>query len=619
MDCFALLDDCEASAASPTSRLYTGLVRALRCDDPGQLDAVWALADAELRAGRHAVVLADYEWGARLQRAGHEALCEGDGGALQVLLFDRMQRFSAEQADAWLASAEAEEAGQTSRAPLPAGVFGLRASVGREAFDRAIDRIHEAIREGESYQVNYTCGLDFGVVGSPLSLFRRARARQPVAFGALLRMPPGGQAEYVLSLSPELFLRHRQGRLSARPMKGTAPRGEAGEDDEAIARWLGEDEKNRAENLMIVDLLRNDIGRVAVTGSVTVPALFTVERYPTVFQMTSTIEATLPATAGFPEVMRALFPCGSITGAPKHRTMQLIAELEQCPRGLYTGSIGWIDAPAANAACGDFCLSVAIRTITLAPADDGRRVGHMGVGAGITIDSDADDEYRECLLKGRFLSALDPGFSLFETMHVSRAGGVRHLDRHLARLAASAAELGFEFDRGHVADALRGCLGELQGEGPWRLRAALGHDGSLELKHALLDDSPVEAGLLLAEVAIDGCDPLLAHKTTLRQRYDAAIAEATRRGAFDVLFFNRDGLLTEGARSNVFLLLDGRWRTPALANGLLPGVMRSVLLEDSAMAAEEAALTRADLARAERIVVCNALRGALPARVVGSL
>ena len=444
MDCFALLDDRNASAAQPTSRLYTGFVREYRCTDPATLDETWAAAENDLRKGLHAVVLADYEWGAKLLRAGHAALPPGDTSSLRLLMFERLAKLSKQQTDAWLQvldrapgrpkpggapSGGRSEAtwGSHDGAPGAAGVTGLRASVDRTAFHRAIHQIHEAIRAGETYQVNYTYRLDGLAYGSPVALYRRLRARQPVPYGAFIALPPEPQASgsavrHVLSCSPELFLRHDGGVLTARPMKGTAPRARTTEGDSEMARWLAEDVKNRAENLMIVDLLRNDLGRIARVGSVRVPDLFTIETHPTLFQMTSTVQARLASELSFADLLRATFPCGSITGAPKHHTMELIAELESTPRGLYTGAIGWVDAPPDDARCGDFCLSVAIRTLTLGESHNGLTPARLGIGAGIVIDSEADAEYEECLLKARFLTGLDTGLPRFEptTMPVAQ-------------------------------------------------------------------------------------------------------------------------------------------------------------------------------------------------------
>ena len=410
-DCYALLDDA-SDGDSSRSRLYTGFLQELRCEDPAQLAATWAQAEAAMRDGAHAVLLADYEWGVRLQ--GLPVPAEAPQ-ALRIVLFSACARLSRSEVDAWLAMMDAL-APAAAVAGLPAGsasgIHDVRRSVTPAQFDHAIARIQSALRAGDTYQINYTYRLDFEASGTPLALYRRLRTRQPVPYGALIALPHDPDTPYILSLSPELFLRHTQGRLTARPMKGTARRTGQPDEDARTARALASDPKNRAENLMIVDLLRNDLGRIATTGSVKVPALFSVEPYAGVFQMTSTVEAELPARTTLPELLRALFPCGSITGAPKHHTMELIADLETTPRGLYTGMVGWVDAPSPGSAqvCGDFCLSVAIRTVTLGHAGQGAhglRPGRMGVGAGIVLDSVAADEYEECALKARFLTALE--------------------------------------------------------------------------------------------------------------------------------------------------------------------------------------------------------------------
>lgn len=610
MDCIALLDDRAATRARPSSRLYEGFEREHRCVDPAQLGAVWAQVDADLRAGLHAVMLADYEWGTKLLKAGVRP--GGESAALRLLMFRTLTRLSRDEVDAWLA--ERDESGTDDAV----GVMDLRPSVDRTEFTRAIAAIHEAIRNGETYQVNYTYRIDGAAFGSPIALYRRLRARQPVEYGAFIALPGGAPLTHVLSLSPELFLRHHAGRLTARPMKGTAARVAAPESDSESARLLAIDIKNRAENLMIVDLLRNDLGRLAQIGSVRVPALFAIEPYATVFQMTSTVKAQIRPEVGMPELMRAVFPCGSITGAPKHHTMDLIAGLESTPRGLYCGAIGWLDAPRGDARIGDFCLSVAIRTLTLGAEADGLRPLRIGVGAGIVSDSRADDEFDECRLKARFLTGLDPGFELFETMLWTPGQGVSNLERHLARLGRSAQVLGFELDREALLASLQTYLKTHARGAPAvaRLRLALAHDGRVGLSHAPL--APLPAGpvrLLIGDDLLPEARPLAAHKTTQRRAYDAGVRAAEGAGAFDTLFFDTAGRLVEGGRSNVFIRLDGCWLTPPLSDGALPGVMRGVLLADPAWGAQERSLTRADLARAEAMVVCNALRGALSAEL----
>ncbi|MFM0613462.1 aminodeoxychorismate synthase component I [Paraburkholderia nemoris] len=617
---FALLDDCDATAARRSSRLYTGFVRERVCADAAQLENVCETVAADTRRGLHAVVLADYEFGRHLLDGGlsHQALKETQRGdaTLRFLLFERCEKLSRDEVDAWLMARD----GGAAEASV-AGTANVRASVDPTQFNEAIDAIHAALRAGDSYQVNYTYRLGFDVFGSPTALYRRLRVRQPVPYGALIALPGD---EWVLSCSPELFIEKEGALLRARPMKGTAPRSDDPDADRGAADFLANDPKNRAENVMIVDLLRNDLSRVAQTGSVSVPALFSVEPYASVWQMTSTVHATLRAGTSFAEIMRALFPCGSITGAPKHRTMQLIEELESTPRGLYTGAIGWLDVTTSENACGNFCLSVAIRTLTLTPtARSGELQGKMGVGAGIVLDSVAADEYAECQLKASFLTGSEPGFELFETMYATREEGVRHLSRHLARLSASAATLGFKLDdeneiRARIAEK----CAALPTQTPHRMRLALSKNGVAQITAAVLTplaDSTV--GVLLGSdhnfPAMDADDPLLRHKTTRRAEYDRGWREAEAKGAFDTLFFNERGELTEGGRSNVFVKLAGRWWTPPLESGVLPGIMRGVLLEDPGLRAVERVLTRVDVQNAEALLVCNALRGAVKARVLG--
>lgn len=616
---FALLDDCDSTASARSSRLYSGFVRERVCTDPARLDEVDAALAQDLRDGLHAVVVGDYEFGRNLQRAQ-----PGDA-PLRFLLYARCERLSRDEVDAWLARQDG------GGAPSIAGVAHVSKSVARDAFDAAIDAVHDALRAGDSYQVNYTYRLDFDVFGTPLALYRRLRARQPVRYGALIALPDGA---WVVSCSPELFVEKHGDVLRARPMKGTAPRSADPRQDAASAAFLANDPKNRAENVMIVDLLRNDVSRIARTGTVKVPALFSVEPYASVWQMTSTVEAGWRDGTTFAAMLRALFPCGSITGAPKHKTMQLIDAIESTPRGLYTGAIGWLDAPSDEraAGCGDFCLSVAIRTLTLdaaqaeaeagAPAPStasaGRRRGTMGVGAGIVLDSVAADEYAECELKARFLTDADPGFQLFETTCATRADGIRYLDRHLARLQRSADAFGFRFDADALRRAIDARCAALDGDGAYRMKLALAKDGAVEIVAAPLKPLPAgPVGVLLAPAhgfaPTRADDALLLHKTTRRADYDRAWQAAEALGCFDMLFVNERGELTEGGRSNLFVKLDGQWVTPPLACGVLPGVMRGVLLDDPAFGAIERVVTRDDLARAQALLLTNALRGALDA------
>lgn len=597
---FALLDDAGA-AGEARSRLYSRHAGTLHCLDTAGWPQLLRELQEALGRGLYAVPLLTYELGAHLQGVAAQPV---QGALAQVLLFEQCEHLDAAQVEAWIAT----------RAPADelAGVAGITPNVDEATFTEAIRRIRDYIAAGDTYQVNYTYRLRFDTYGSLVKLYARLRARQRVPYGALVALPDGGA---VLSFSPELFVRHEAGKLLARPMKGTAPA--SGDDavDEERSRALSSDTKNRAENLMIVDLLRNDLGRVAVTGSVEVPALFEVRRYGTVLQMTSTVQARLREDASLEEVFAALYPCGSITGAPKRRSMEIIHELEPSARGIYTGAIGWFDPPAAGSAntFGDFCLSVPIRTLALGAPEGGTRKGELGVGAGIVYDSDAASEYAECQLKARFLTGLPNEFEIFETLRASWDDGCRHVEQHLDRLAASCRYFGYPFDYGAARAALNeACLALPHGQ-LHRLRLAVAPGGALTVQAAPITPLGEPVALLLAQESTHSGDVFLRHKTSVRSRYDAAWRAAEAQGAFDALFFNERGELTEGGRSNVFLRFGSEWITPPLSSGLLPGVMRGVLLRAPAWRASEQLITREMLAEADDIVVCNALRGPLRA------
>ncbi len=601
-ECFALLDDSTAPAAARRSRLYTRYAGRLNCETPQQMEAMLIRMQEALKQGQHAVALFPYELGAGMQDIAERSASTPAG---QILLFEQCTMLNTDQVEAWLAD--------QVHASRPAGIMQVRAGIDEAAFMQAMDRIHDYIKAGDTYQVNFTYRLHFSAYGPVAALYRKLRRRQPVPYGALISLPDGGA---ILSLSPELFLQHEAGRLTAQPMKGTAAASGDAQQDAALAKMLANDEKNRAENVMIVDLLRNDLGRIAALGSVQVPRLFEVTRFGGVLQMTSTITAQLRDEITLPELVRAIYPCGSITGAPKRRTMQIIRELEAEARGIYTGAIGWFDAPSDSRAIGDFCLSVPIRTLELQAADEsGVRQGEMGVGAGIVHDSVAEQEYEECRLKSRFLTELPHDFELFETMHATREDGIRHLELHLRRLRASAQFFGFAWDEAGINDALQQACKALSSGLPHRLKLSLSQSSQPTVQSALLAPLPGPVRLLRADLPMDEHDIFLRHKTTVRQVYDAAWRAAEQQGAFDALFCNRQGELTEGGRSTVFVRIYGQWITPPLAAGVLPGVMRSVLLDDPAWNAKEATLRWDDLRRAERIVVCNALRGAVDAEI----
>ncbi len=538
--------------------------------------------DHVAQAGEFAAGYLAYEAGYALETIAPLKL--HDGPLAWFGVYDAPKRLSEEEVEALL-----EEAGAYR---LTEPVFATP----RPEYRERIERIRHHIREGDVYQINFTAPFRFGVEGDPVGLYRALRRKQQVGYGALIRAgdTEEGGGRWVLSRSPELFFQREGERVTARPMKGTVRRGPTTDEDLGQAAWLTADEKNRAENLMIVDLLRNDLSVVAEPGSVVVPSLFEAERYDTLWQMTSTVEAQLRPDVGVAEVVRALFPCGSVTGAPKIRAMQLIHELEDEPRGVYCGAIGFVAPDRA-------VFNVPIRTITLRDEK-----GTMGVGSGIVWDSDPEAEYDECLLKARFLTEPPaPDFALLETIRWE--GGYEHLDRHFDRLRRAAAYFGYPFDEITLREALAKAEADLNE--PHRIRLTLDRHRrvaveTISLAQALL---VLRRAVVYPEPANSG-DPFLRHKTTHRAFYDDALAWAGAQGFDEAILVNERGELTEGTRTNLFVQQGDRLWTPPLASGGLDGVYRAHLLATDPTAGERV-LQVADLASADAVYLVNALRG----------
>lgn len=486
--------------------------------------------------------------------------------------------------------------------PAATGDFAIapwRPLVSRRRYDAALGTIRDNIRQGEVYQVNYTMPLASRLRGDPSAWFEGLARHQAAGFCCRLDL---GRHK-VLSFSPELFFRRTGELVVVRPMKGTMARGRTLAEDARQAAALAACPKNRAENRMITDLLRNDLGRVARPGSVAVPACFEVSRLATAWQMTSTVTARVPGDVGLPGLLGALFPCGSITGAPKRSAMRLIRQLEAGPRGFYTGTFGHV-APD-----GDCLFSVAIRTV-VCDADTG--ACRFGVGGGVTYDSDARDEYEECRIKAAFLYTPPEPFELLETLRLAD-GRFAFLPEHLARLARSAAYFGFRHDAATVSAALEAVAVACPGQRR-RVRLLLCRDGAVRTEQFPLGNrQPGPARLGWADTPVEASDAALFHKTTRRARYDRALA--ARPECDDVLLINTAGQVTESCRANLVAAIDGRLLTPALGCGLLPGTLRERLLAKGVVA--EAELTPADLARATRLWLVNSVRLWTPAVLVG--
>ncbi len=582
------------------SLLFQNAIEIVSCSDPDAVPHAFATLEAALAQGHHIAGWCAYELGYVFEPKLRGLLPPSPRPLLWFGIFPALERLTAR--------AVSERLDPIRHNALdPCVVRDLRPSLDASAYAAAIGRIHDYLNAGDIYQANFTFPLTFTMDGTTEALFRRLRRSQPVAYGAWIHDATGD----IISLSPELFIEKRGTTLTARPMKGTAPRGRDQASDDDAARTLMTDPKQRAENVMIVDLLRNDLSRIAAPASVETPHLFTVERYRSLLQMTSTVTAEVAPDLPLVDFFQSLYPCGSVTGAPKIRAMEIIRALEQQPRGVYTGTIGYVTPDR------DFCFSVPIRTMTLTQDRPRRWHGQLGIGSGIVVDSVAADEYAECLLKARFLTHPVPEFDLIETLLWSKDNGYQRRDAHLTRLAASAAFFGFRLDRTGLEHKLDDFARDLP-HTPQRIRILCDMAGNTTITAAALpavvagSDLPIAR---LSSIVVEPSNPLLYHKTSARGFYQAALKQAQAKGpCFDAILTNIHGEVTEGSFTSVFVERDGLLLTPPLSTGVLPGVLRAELLASGR--AQEARLTPADLYAADRVYLGNSLRGLIAVRVV---
>ncbi len=575
---FVLLDDARPGG---TARLYRNPRAVVQADTPEDVaPLLQALEDARAE-GQAVAGFLSYEAGRVI-----EGMAAAAAGALPLGWFGMFDAHEQLEADA-LATLLPDPAGAWIGTPEP--------ELDYAGYAEAFDRVRRWIEAGDIYQANLTFRATAPVLGDPRALYAAIRPRAAAGHGALVWTG----ADWLLSFSPELFFRIEGTTVSARPMKGTARRDPDPIRDAAAAAALAEDPKQRAENLMILDLLRNDIARVAVAGSVEVPERFVVERYPTVHQMVSSVRGLLAPGSSPAQALATLFPCGSVTGAPKRRAMEVIEAVERSPRGIYTGAIGRIDAD------GDAAFNVAIRTLHLKPDAE---AATLGLGSGVVADSTPAAEWRECHDKARFLADGQRRFDLIETMAFDPHRGIPLLERHLERLKASARRLGFAFDRHAARNELQAATFRL--EQPSRVRLLLSPSGAIAVEAGPLPPAPSEpVSIALVPLPVSPADFRLRHKTSDRRFYDAA-RQGT--GCFDVAFVAPDGQVTEGSFTSIFVERDGLLHTPPLSAGLLPGVLRAELL--GAGSAVEAVVRPADLAQG--FYVGNAVRGLIRARLV---
>lgn len=520
------------------------------------------------------------------------------GFALEPTLGDLACMLPDEEPLLWMGcygEPEVREEHLTWRRTLPgAAPVELRYSLEWERYREKVDFLRSLIAAGDTYQANLTMDVEWDTDEHPAELYERLLRAQPVAYSALLHPNPGW---HVLSLSPELFFDREGDHILMRPMKGTALPGVDLAETRARAAWLQADEKNRAENVMIVDLVRSDLGRICQTGSVKVQKLFNVETYPTVLQMTSTIEGRLREHLSYEDLFRALFPSGSIVGAPKIHTMRLLHALESRHRRVYTGAIGHI-SPRKRAE-----FNVAIRTVSLRKGK-----ARLGVGSGITFDSEPSLEFAECVGKTVFLThEPEQAFQLIETLLLQH-GALTLIEEHLERMAQSADYFHIVFDEGRIRTALKDAAQSWHGKERARVRLLLDRDGAITCTVSKLQSGEgVFAPLLLWPEQTFAGDRFLRHKTTRRPLYDAAFRHAQAHGFADCLFRNSREEITEGAIYNVIASIAGEWVTPPLESGVLPGVYRRHLLEQEMVS--QRVLKLSDLLAAEEILICNSVRG----------
>lgn len=581
---FVLLDN--STSLEAVSQLFEHPAEIIRADGPEEVDAALAALTSGLERGLHAAGFFSYELGYLLEPRLASLLPERRKMPLLWFgLYTSPRELMGSEVQEWL---NQEAIGNPT-------LGELAHSWDSASYLKRFEQVQNNIKSGDIYQLNLTFKAKFNLQGSPLALYRDLRLKQRVAYAGIVDT---GDVT-ILSASPELFIKQDGRVIETRPMKGTAPRAGTLDADSEVRAALSKDVKNRAENLMIVDLMRNDLGRISDPGSVSVTDLFTVETFKTLHQMTSGVRAELKPGIGLVDVLKAIFPPGSITGAPKIRAMELIRELETEPRGVYCGAIGRFSPD------GTALLNVAIRTTVI----DRKGAGEMGIGSGIVADSDGVKEYAECLLKMKFLTDPVRRFELIETMLHEPEKGIWLRGYHLARLAASAAYFGFVFDASKVHNAIEAAISGNTNE-RLRVRLLLDEDGGVTVTTAPQPAAPADAVMryVVSDSRLNSSDLFLYHKTTRRELYDREWKHyADTLGADEVIYLNEVGELAEGSRTSIFIARDGKLLTPRLAAGVLPGTLRAALLDEGR--AEEARLTIQDLNGAAEIYLGNSVRG----------
>ncbi|PWQ92378.1 aminodeoxychorismate synthase component I [Leucothrix pacifica] len=612
---FILFENTLPQYAEEEAWLFTQPVREIVAYTAEEFEDALNIIDEERQKGHYLAGYISYEAGYALSEKLQPflpTLGSDDTALLRFYAFDQVKRTTAEEVTNALA--ELPES--------PPYIKHWQPAESEAEYVENLSRIHDYISAGDTYQVNHTYRVNFELAGTIHGLYASLRERQPVAFSSLMHLPDCS----VLSLSPELFIRKQDNVLSTKPMKGTAARGVTKEEDAAILKQMAGDKKQQSENLMIVDLMRNDIGRLAKTGTMKVSKLFEIQTYKTLHQMISSIRGEVDRDISFAEVIKGLFPCGSITGAPKIRTMEIIHELENTPRGIYTGAIGFITPD------NDFTFNVPIRTLTFPNAEN---IGSLGIGGGIIYESDASDEWRESKLKARFLTGMNEQFKLIETfLYETATGEIPRLERHLERLKSSADFFGIPLRISNVREAITDYVSglssdnmseraEVSGTAKTKLqnrkvRLLLDDSGQCILSSEAIEDSHADASdtqktqlpkVALSPFKVEADNLFRQHKTTNRKLYNDEFTKYESQGFYDVLFLNEQGNIAEASRHNLFIEKGGVLFTPPIKDGALPGVMRSDLLASQQHHVIEQSLSLEDITSADHVYLSNSVRG----------
>lgn len=574
---FILLDTAKTDKENNTSYFFANPVKIISCYRPKSISSSFKQIEKALAQGYYVGGFVSYEAGYYLQRPPVQNK-RSDFPLIWMGVFNKPRLVGK----------------LTLPRTLPDNykLNNIHLNISPKKYYSVVKKIKEYIAQGQTYQVNYTLKYKFNFVGDPLSFYLRLRNSQPVSYSAFIQ----SKDFHILSFSPELFFRKEGDEITVRPMKGTVIRGISLSEDQKNKTWLKNDEKNRAENIMITDMLRNDLGKISRYGSVRTAPLCNVEKYQTLWQMTSTVKSRSHKDIPLQQLFSGLFPSGSVTGAPKIRTTQIIEKLEKEERKIYTGAIGFI-TPEKNAV-----FNVAIRTILLQ-----KHKGELGIGSGITYHSDPQTEFAECKLKADFLWRRP--FQLIETIGWQKRKGFSLLALHLKRLRNSAQYFDYLYNEKYIREQLLNNTQTLLNNQFYKIRLLLFADGRITIASYPVSPSITSTKITISKLKTDFHNIFLYHKTTNRKIYEQEYEKHHKAGYFDVIFRNERGEITEGAISNIFVKKNGYYYTPPVKCGLLPGIFREYFLTKNKFRAREKILRMEDITQADEIILTNAVRG----------